>query len=47
MPARRKFTCRAFEVQHLFDKADADAESLGKGGNRVVALFVGADDALA
>ena len=47
MPAWRKFTRRAFEVQHLFDKADADAEALGKGGNRVMALFVGTDDALA
>lgn len=46
MPARRQFSGRARQREHLFDKADADAEPLGDGGNRVMALFVGSDDAL-
>ena len=45
--ARRKCAGRARERKHLFDKADADAEPLGDGGNRVVSLFLGTDDALA
>jgi hypothetical protein len=46
MTARRKFAGGAKQREHLFDKADADAKPLGDCGNRVMALFIGINDAL-
>ncbi len=47
MWSRRKFAGGALEREHLFNKADADAEPLGDFGNRVAALFAGVDRTLA
>lgn len=46
MPTRTKFTGRALEVHHLFDKADAYAKTFSNGSNRIGTLFVSVDDTL-